>query len=103
IRAKGPAQDTRIPSEEPRGPRSLAARERGPRPGARSGVGEGFPLGGGTSPRGGDGPEGDQEARARPRESRKEIAGDGRRAGGTSESQGGGPWAGTRRSPQASH
>src|SRR5439155_167549 len=87
--------------EGPPGPLSNADGERSPRPRARSGIGEGLPRGSGTSPRSGDGPEGDEGTRARPRRSRKEIGGDGRGEGQARASKGGEPRAGTRRSTQA--
>src|SRR5207245_1491820 len=101
IRAQGPARKTRSPIEGPRGSRSLLRCERGPRPRARSRVREGFPLRGGTSPRGGDGPEGDQRARARPRESREEIRGEAAGADATGKDERGDALEGTRRGSQA--
>src|SRR3989449_6323268 len=101
IRPEGPARETRGPLEGPCRPPGLAGRERGPRPSTRSGVGEGFPLGGGTSPRGGDRPEGDQRARARPREGREEIRGEATGADATGKGERGDALEGTRRSSQA--
>src|SRR5206468_3895414 len=101
IRAEGPARETRSPIEGPRGPRSLADRERSPRPRARSGVGQGLPHDGGTSPRGGDGPEGAERARARPREGREEIGGEARGAHEAGKGEGGNAFEGTRRGSQA--
>src|SRR5256886_5772098 len=78
---------------EHKGSYDLCQWEQSPRPRVRGRVGEGPPRGCGTSPRSGDGPEGDEGTRARPRESRKEIAGDGRGEGQARASEGGDPRA----------